>query len=311
MNTPIVRSVLTASVKKLHEHGRTITFVGTKESMDRTGDIIRVAGWEFANFKKNPVFLFNHDARIPPIGKVVKIEVVDKEVLFDVEFATFEINPFADTIFKLFVNGFMSAVSVGFIPKDMEGIFSDDGMFMGLEILRQELLELSAVAIPAHQDALAASVYAKEFDQNLQKVRKQGEDGAGSAAVSLEEYHKMKELVMKPKLEDEVELQKQIDELKTDIVDLTKANVSLQSQVEGLLTLKEAVELSKATMATLNKSIVGLVNTGASTGRKDESDLEGSTPTPGSFDIKPLLKAMETVANRVKEQSFKPKGDKT
>ena len=155
----IVRAVLTTVTKKLDVKNRTITFVGTKESADRTGDIVRVNGWEFDNFQKNPVFLWNHDPSIPPIGRIKKIEVVDKEVLFDVEFAPAKINEFADTVFKLFEGGFLSAVSVGFIPKDIEFVRDMDDNIVGLDIMRQELLELSAVAIPAHQDALAASAF--------------------------------------------------------------------------------------------------------------------------------------------------------
>ena len=158
----IVRSILTTCTKRINTKGRVITFVGTKESPDRTGDIIRVAGWEFANFEKNPVFLWNHDPSIPPIGKVIKILTIGKEVHFDVQFAPASVNEFADLIFKSFAEGFLSAVSVGFLVKDLEPIFID-GELIGLDILRQELLELSAVAIPAHQDALAASVYGKRM----------------------------------------------------------------------------------------------------------------------------------------------------
>jgi HK97 family phage prohead protease len=299
----IVRSILTTSTKKLDVANRVITFIGTKESPDRTGDIIRVDGWEFTNFKNNPVFLWNHDPSIPPIGRITKIQVVGKEVRFDVEFASKEVNEFADTVFKLFAEGFLSAVSVGFIPKDIEPIFMD-GELIGLEILRQELLELSAVAIPAHQDALAASVYAKTFNDYCEKYEKDMQElETQNKAVSLEEYRKTL-----PPFTNEDEMTEQqladFEALKTEVKEL---NTTLNS----LITLRESVDLSVKTMETLNKSIVGkLSETPKEPEAKSETPV-GSTPQP-TLNLEKLMSALGTAVKKIEESqsTFKVEGDK-
>jgi hypothetical protein len=55
----------------------------------------------------------------------------------------------------MFKEGFLKAVSVGFMPKEWELIDSeDDSFFPGLRFLKQELLEFSAVPVPSNPDAL-------------------------------------------------------------------------------------------------------------------------------------------------------------
>ncbi len=305
----IVREVLIASVKRVNTNNRTITFVGTKESPDRTGDIIRVAGWEFTNFQKNPVFLWNHDTDILPPGKVTKILVVGKEVHFDVKFAPTSIQQFAEAVFRSFEEGFLSAVSVGFIPKDIEPIFSDDGMLVGLDILRSELLELSAVAIPAHQDALAASVYAKAFaDIEGSRAKRDSEKTKPKMVpMTLEEYRKslppftkeVDEPMTEQQLADFEVMKERIDELETT--------------QKSLITLRESVDLSVKTMETLNKAIVAKLSHEAPTKLEGTPETPvGSMPQP-TLNLDKLLGALGTVMEKIEDSSkakFKVEGDK-
>lgn len=156
---PIYRAVST-TLRSLDEAARTIEFTSSTEGSDRMGDVIRVAGWDLANFEKNPVFLFSHRSEDPPIGRILgsKKELGKNAALVQTaQFATKDIYPFADTIFKLYKAGFMNAVSVGFMPKSYQPIISPDdegGKFLGYEFLEQELFELSAVPVPANPEAL-------------------------------------------------------------------------------------------------------------------------------------------------------------
>lgn len=303
----IVREVIIASVKRMDTRNRTITFVGTKESPDRTGDIIRVAGWEFDNFQKNPVFLWNHDTKVLPPGKVTKIVVVGKEVHFDVKFATASIQQFAEAVFRSFEEGFLSAVSVGFIPKDVEPIFSDDGMLVGLDILRSELLELSAVAIPAHADALAASIYAKAFAEIDTMTKEFDSAKATPAPMTLEEYRKSLPPFTE-KVEDQM-TEQQIADFKA-LVDKVD---ELEATQKSLMTLRESVDLSVKAMETLNKSIVGKLSDEAP--KKPEAKTEtpdGSTPNP-TFNLEKLMGALGTVMKKIDESGkgkLQVEGDK-
>ncbi len=141
---------------------RTLRFIGSDETEDRTGDIVSADGWDVTNYLKNPVVLFNHDAA-RPIGKAqaVRINKRDKRLEFDVyfpdvkELASEGVEPsdhalFIDTIYNLYKGGFLSAVSVGFKGNKAE----QNPATYGLKFSSQELLELSLVSVPANPNAL-------------------------------------------------------------------------------------------------------------------------------------------------------------
>lgn len=149
----------TTELRSIDEKARTIEFVASTEAVDRYGDIIRVAGWKYENYLKNPVFLWGHRSGDPPIGRTVELrrESNPPALVQKVQFADKATYAFADTIFNLYKNGFMRAVSVGFRPlEDPTPIFEETtGHTTGYEFTSQELLELSAVPIPANPQALA------------------------------------------------------------------------------------------------------------------------------------------------------------
>ncbi|HEY2461399.1 MAG TPA: HK97 family phage prohead protease [Candidatus Acidoferrum sp.] len=146
-------------LRTLNESDRTIEMVASTESPDRYGDVIRVAGWKLDNFQKNPVFLFSHRSEDPPIGRIVaskKEGGANPALVQTVQFATKDVYPFADTIFKMYKGGFMNATSVGFMSIESQPIVDKkSGNVTGYEFLEQELFELSAVPVPANPQALA------------------------------------------------------------------------------------------------------------------------------------------------------------
>jgi uncharacterized protein len=161
LGKPLYRAVKSAP-RTLDTTARTIEFTSSTESSDRYGDVIRVAGWNLDNFQKNPVFLFSHRSEDPPIGKVLDSQkVVGKSpaLVQTVQFMQKADYPFADTIFKMYQKGFMNAVSVGFMPIEVQPVSTknedgDEVQGDGYEFLEQELFELSAVPVPANPEAL-------------------------------------------------------------------------------------------------------------------------------------------------------------
>ena len=125
-----------------------ITVVASHESEDRVGDIIMAAGWDLRAFRQNPVVLWSHDPLQPPIGRARRVEVEGKELVADLEFDQGDEE--AQRVDGKFRRGVLNAVSVGFRP--VEFARKGNGGFL---FRQQELLELSAVAIPAHPMALA------------------------------------------------------------------------------------------------------------------------------------------------------------
>ena len=153
---------------------RTVRFIISKEVVDRDGDILRASGVDFTNYMKNPVFLSFHNSREFPLGKVTRFWVEGNSVKADVYFPTIEelsTNPeqasekakLVDFCYRCYKTGMLNAVSIGFIP--LEWVETENGF----DILKWELLEFSAVAVPANQDAIAEAVksFGDEFAKGL------------------------------------------------------------------------------------------------------------------------------------------------
>ena len=133
-------------------HGRnSLTLQASIESEDRAGDVIRAEGWELDNYRLNPVILWAHRHDLLPVGKSVDVWVENGALMATVEFAPTE---FAQQVRRMFEEGFLRGVSVGFralktSPRPGNGR-------RGTVFERQELLEISAAPVPMHPFALAA-----------------------------------------------------------------------------------------------------------------------------------------------------------
>jgi HK97 family phage prohead protease len=139
----------------VHDAARTLRFCFSDESVDRMGDTIRAAGWDIADFERNPVALWAHDSSAPPIGGARNVGVEGKRLAGDIEFAPPETYQFADTIYRLVLGKFIRAVSVGFLPTRHLFVQDDPDRPWGIDFLEQSLLEISVCPVPANPNALA------------------------------------------------------------------------------------------------------------------------------------------------------------
>jgi hypothetical protein len=139
--------------------------VASTATLDRYHEVIEPAGWRLDSYRRNPVFqnAHNYGDILFTLGKALTTEVRGvaggQALCQRIQFAT-DVNPVARIAYGLYKGGFLSAVSVGFIPLRWEdGGNSPTGAQSGpvprRRYLEQELLEVSAVAIPANPDALA------------------------------------------------------------------------------------------------------------------------------------------------------------
>lgn len=153
---------------------RRVLFTISAEVVDRDGDILRAAGIDLTNYEKNKVFLGFHNSRDFPLGKTEKVWVEPKKVKAIVYFPTLDelsSNPayasekarLVDFTYYAYKTGMLNAVSVGFIP--IEWTETKDGY----DITKWELLEFSAVAVPANQDAIAEAVKSFGLDKSVVK----------------------------------------------------------------------------------------------------------------------------------------------
>ena len=119
---------------------------------DRHGDVVEQV-FDLKSFKKNPVFLDSHNySSIEKIlGNIQSIKVKDGKLQGDIVFCID--NPLGLLAEKMVANGFIKATSIGFIPKE----FDNNG-----RITKSELLEVSAVSVPANPEALFEKSIEKE-----------------------------------------------------------------------------------------------------------------------------------------------------
>ena len=116
--------------------------------------------FDLKHFKENPVLLDSHNYSSIEhiIGRVDKPKVKDGKLQGDVIFALE--NPKGLLAYHLANGGFLNATSIGFIPLD----FDEKG-----DISKSELLEISAVSVPANPEALFEKIV-KEMGQDEGKT---------------------------------------------------------------------------------------------------------------------------------------------
>ena len=148
-----------------------VTFVLSTDEVDRHGDVVSADGWRLEAYRENPVLLWAHDYHHPAIGRAVSLWTEPHRLLAKVEFAP---SAFAQEVAALYASGFQWGVSVGFRPiRWEERRDSRTGALVGLRYLEQELLEVSAVPVPANRSALR---------------RGAGDDGLGGLLAELRKH---------------------------------------------------------------------------------------------------------------------------
>ena len=153
-------------IEQLDEGSKSFIAVASTEDEDRDKDIIRQDGWDLKNFKKNPVVPWSHNYWDVPVAKSLKtwVDKASKKLLFKPQFD--EDDDQSMKIFNKFRKGFLKSFSVGFRGVKFEYRNEDDPWWGGVEFLQQELLEISAVSVPANPNA-TVSLNGGDTVQNL------------------------------------------------------------------------------------------------------------------------------------------------
>lgn len=155
------RACTLMTVKAVNEDERIITGIASTPSPDRDGDIMEPEG---AKFRSDTPFLWQHD-RSQPIGtctpKMVKggLEITAKLVKPTPDMPS-QLVARLDEAWASIKAGLVRGLSIGFRP--IEYSFLDEG---GIRFLSWDLLEVSAVTIPANAECSINTV--KSFDRQL------------------------------------------------------------------------------------------------------------------------------------------------
>lgn len=145
---------------------RTLRFVMSTEGVKRDGNLVRNDGWinlkEF--IRDNPALLWCHRDRDLPLGHWTNVFTDNVRtdwyegtaLVGDAQFATREEYELADTVYRLYLGKHMRAVSIRWVPAEdgYRPLEDDKGRQIGWDFYRNELIECSAVPVPADPQAL-------------------------------------------------------------------------------------------------------------------------------------------------------------
>lgn len=150
-------------VKSLDAEKKTISAYVSTFGWDRMDERFAPGSWNLSNFKKNPVVLWAHKSDELPIAKAINISEDSTGLFAEMQFD--EQSEFSLKVFSLFQRGFLNTFSVGFHPKSYVMDQVEGKTYKGIVFTDAELLEFSAVPVPANPGA----VVSREDDQVLIK----------------------------------------------------------------------------------------------------------------------------------------------
>ncbi len=141
-----------------------IDFIASTEAIDRYGEVITAAGWRLEAYRRNPVFQNAHQYGdvLFTLGRALITEVRGSALFQRIEFAV-SANPMARIAYGLYRGRFLNAVSVGFLPVRWEN--GGENSPWRRRHLEQELVEVSAVGIPANPEALQLALKAGAIER--------------------------------------------------------------------------------------------------------------------------------------------------
>lgn len=157
-----------ANDTELETDDRVVTFVFSDDSVDLYGDTIDAKGWSWDESGAGTVVLFGHDSSSVDnvIGRAHNIRIEGRRLLGDIHFATADVNPVAERVYRLVKAGIINSVSVGFKPIDYS-LTKDKSRPGGVDFRKQKLLEISIAPVPANENAVAL---AKAFGIDLKSL---------------------------------------------------------------------------------------------------------------------------------------------
>lgn len=113
-------------------------------------------GGDFKRHKDNPVVLWAHDSKALPVARALTTYVDESKAIARTrsvaEFAPHDMNPMAESVFRMLKEKFLRGVSIGFRTIKAEPDPEDPN---GYIVSRWELLEYSVLPIPSNPRALA------------------------------------------------------------------------------------------------------------------------------------------------------------
>lgn len=173
-------------VRTIDKGKRTAEFVAATQNAVETffgREYLRMSGANMDRYTRNPVVLDAHqrNSARDVIGRAT-VAVAGAEMVATIEFAK---SAAAEEIWQLVQDGFLRALSVGFLPNEAAvtqlGEGQVDGGFTGpARVVNEwELFEISVVPVPADAAALARNWGSKKKEPAVDKDKEKEEENKG------------------------------------------------------------------------------------------------------------------------------------
>lgn len=182
-NSNPLRRALNVVPRVMSEKDGTVEFIASDETLDCYREIVKVNGWKFNFFQKNAPFVDSHDYSTIEklLGQVVDWRIEKGQLIETVKYSM-EPNTLALWAFKMVRDGFLKAVSVGFVPVRMATkwdstqndfltaiadlkLDAQTAAKLTAVYLEQEQIELSQCVIGANPNALAKAYANKTLSE--------------------------------------------------------------------------------------------------------------------------------------------------
>jgi HK97 family phage prohead protease len=166
------------------ENSNAVAWTFSTFDLDRFGERIDPAGWDYKHYMDNPVIEWAHRYDIPAIGKAEHIYADDKGLHGSIVFNDKDYDPFGWAIGERVKAGVIRAGSVGFRVIEIELPSQEDSRDGTTLIFRkQELLEFSICNVPANPWALVKPL-ALSKSEELGVRNTSEESGVRSGGIS-------------------------------------------------------------------------------------------------------------------------------
>lgn len=253
---------LPIEVKSINKDTHTLRMVASTQDPDRHGDVVVQSGVQLDNFLLNPVILNSHRYNdiLDVIARGENVEIKGKgaksKLEMDWVFAV-EQNPKAKIGFDLYAGGFLNASSIGFIPKKFK--LNKDGTTDYYTIIEWELLEVSAVSVPANARALAKAKgievdgYESEEDEEDEDDLDEDEIDDDEEEEEIIEQEEEKEEIPEAEIEEK-QVEQPIEEKKIKQATKGELMTALASRLK-VAPEKQSAEEVRAKKSLTNKLI--------------------------------------------------------
>jgi len=166
--TRTVARIEIRSDRRLPEN-RTKVIASTND-LARDGHVVEPTGLQTTNFLRTGTILFDHDSSTPVGKPVAAVPSADgKRLEVEIEWAPEGISEAADRCRGLVKAGIIRAVSIGFMPTELEPLDPKDP-WGGQHIKEADLLELSFVGVPADTGAVVTQRAARPSLSRAQRM---------------------------------------------------------------------------------------------------------------------------------------------